>query len=99
MKIKREFAGCFPKQNLLHAFRNSQGKIHLEFETAEVAENNSANNWNPSSVGVNTRVDRSKGKYQTSSIILKETDTHWSEEEMTSELAQQLNIQKDELTK
>ena len=43
-------------------------------------------------------MDRSKGKDQTSSIILKETDTNWSEEEMTSELAQQLNIQKDELT-
>ena len=52
----------------------------------------------PSCLGLTPRIDRPTSKCQTFSIILKETDPKWSEEEIASELAQQINIQKDELT-
>ena len=87
----------FPKQRLLYAFRNSSRKLQLESETAEVAKNISAN-WNPSCLRVNIEMDRPKGKYQTTSIISKEMDPNWTKEDIPMELAQRLNIQKDELT-
>ena len=45
MDIKKAFAKHFPNKKLIHAFRNSRGKIHLEFDSPDTAAD-VMQNWN-----------------------------------------------------
>ena len=55
MDIKKAFAKQFPNTKLIHAFRNSRGKIYLEFDYADTAAN-IMQNLIKSAMGTDTRV-------------------------------------------
>ena len=55
MDIKKSFAKHFPIKKLIHAFRNSRGKIHLEFDSADTAAD-IKQNWNKDAMGTDTSI-------------------------------------------
>ena len=79
MDIKKAFAKHFPNKKLIHAFRNSRGKIHLEFDSADTAAD-IMQNWNKDAMGTDTSVTNPRGKRRKNALIIRGVDIGISEE-------------------
>ena len=79
MDIKKAFAKHFPSKKLIHAFRNSRGKIHLEFDSADTATD-IMQNWNKDAMGTDTSVTNPRGKRRQNALIIRGVDSGISEE-------------------
>ena len=69
MDIKKAFAKHFPNIKLIHAFRNSRGKIHLEFDSADTAVD-IMQNWNKDAMGTDSSVTNPRGKHRQNALFI-----------------------------
>ena len=63
------FAKHFPNKNLIHAFRNSRGKIHLEIDSADTAADK-MQIWNKDAMGRDTSVTNPSGERRQNALII-----------------------------
>ena len=85
INIKKELARHFPNRNLLHAFRNSRGKIPLEFGSQEEATETS-DAWEDSYFGDNTSVQNLQGSKKVQAVLLRDIDPEVEEKIMQEDL-------------
>ena len=72
--IKKAYAKHFPNKKLIHAFRNSRGKIHLKFDSAATAAD-IMQNLNKSVMGTDTCVTNPRGKRRQNAINVRGVHT------------------------
>ena len=85
MDIKKAFAKLFPNKKLIYAFRNSVGKIHLEFDSADTAAD-IMQNWNKDAMGTDTGVTNHRGKRRQNALTIRGVDTGISEETQAEQM-------------
>ena len=92
MDIKKAFVNYFPNKKLIHAFRNSRGKIHLEFDSADTAPD-IMQKWNKDAMGTDTSVTNPKGKRRQIALIIRGVDTGVNEETLAEQISEQLHTE------
>ena len=92
MEIKRAFANYFPNRRLVHAFRNSRGKIHLEFDSTATADE-IERNGSTSALASDTSVSNPQNKLKENAIIINGVDTEIAENSIAEQLADQLGTE------
>ena len=92
MEIKRAFAKYFPNRKLVHAFRNSRGKIHLEFDSIATADE-IERNGSTSALASDTSVSNPQNKLKENAIIINGVDTEIAENSIAEQLADQLGTE------
>ena len=97
MDIKKAFAKHFPNKKLIHAFKNSRGKIHLEFDSADTAAD-MMQNWNKDAMGTDTSVTNPRGKRRQNALIIRGVDIGISEETLAEQISEQLHTDIEKVT-
>ena len=97
MDIKKAIAKHFPIKKLIHAFRNSRGKIHLEFDSADTAAD-IMQNWNKDAMGTDTSVTNPRGKRRQNALIIRGVDIGISEETLAEQISEQLHTDIEKVT-
>ena len=97
MNIKRAFAKHFPNKKLIHAFRNSRVKIHLESDSADTAAD-IMQNWNKVAMGTDTSVTNPRGKCLLKALIIKRVDAGISNETLAEPISGHLHIDTENVT-
>ena len=97
MDIEKAFAKHFPNKKLTHAFRNSSGKTHLEFDSTDAAAD-IMQNWNKGAMGTDTSVTNPRGKHRQNALIIRRVDTGISEETLAEQISEQLHTDIEKVT-
>ena len=97
MDIKKAFAELFLNKKLIHAFRNSKGKIHLEFDSADTAAD-IMQYWNKDAMGTDTGVTNPRGKRRQNALTVRRVDTGISEETLAEQISEQLHTDIEKVT-
>ena len=97
MDIKKAFDKHFPNNKLIHASRNSRGKIHLEFDSADTAAD-IMQNWNKDAMGTDTSVTTPRRKRRQNAPIIRGIDPGVSKETLAEQISEQLHTDIEKVT-
>ena len=84
-------------KKLIHAFRNSRVKIHLESDSADTAAD-IMQNWNKVAMGTDTSVTNPRGKCLLKALIIKRVDAGISNETLAEPISGHLHTDTENVT-